>query len=161
MRQYALAEPAVISARQRHFDLDLRMQAELQHRRRKHHGDVDADGIHPAPRQRNVALDAGFRFFHAARRIAHDAAAHVLIADAGRQHADAFGAGLPRAARKLLQHRIVHVFEDFVDQLAFVMMRVDVDDREILVAAFSACLEACASSLLVSNSSTAMRRKSD
>ncbi len=140
MRQHALGQPAVIGARQRDFDLDLRMQAELQHRRRKHHRDVDADGVHPAPGQRDVALLAGRGLLHAARRVAHDAPAHVLIADAGRQHADALGAGLPRALRQLLQHRIVHVFENFADRLALVVMRVDVDDWKTLVAALGRLL---------------------
>ena len=140
VRQHAFAEPAIVSARQRDFDLDLRMQSELKHWRRKHHRDVDADCIHPSPRQRNVALHAAFRFFHAPGCVAHDAAAHVLVADAGRQHADTFRICLTRTARKLLQHRIVHVFEDFADRLAFVVMRVDIDDREILVPAFGSLL---------------------
>ncbi len=140
MRQHAFGQPAVIGARQRHFDLDLRVQPELEHRCRKHHGDVDADGIHPAARQCDVAVHAGLGFFHAAHRIAHDTAAHVLVADTGRQHADALGIGLPRAAGKLLQHRIIHVFENLADRFAFVVMRVDVDDGKILVAAFGGLL---------------------
>ena len=140
MRQHALGQPAVIGPRQRDFDLDLWMQAELQHRRREHHGDVDADGVHPAPGQRDVALLAGRGLLHAARRVAHHAPAHVLIADAGRQHADALGAGLPRTLRELLQHRIVHVFENFADRLALVVMRVDIDDWKTLVAALGRLL---------------------
>ena len=140
MRQHALGQPAVIGARQRHFDLDLRVQPELEHRCRKHHGDVDADGIHPAARQRDVTVYAGLGLFHAAHRVAHDAAAHVLVADTGRKHADAFGIRLPRAARKLLQHRVIHIFENLADRFAFVVMRVDIHDREILVAAFGGLL---------------------
>ncbi len=82
--QHPLTEPAVIRARQRDLDLDLRVQAKLKHRRREHHRDVDADRIHPSPRQRDVALHAAFCIFHAPYCVAHDAAAHVLIPDAGR-----------------------------------------------------------------------------
>ena len=142
MRQDPLGEPSIVSARQSHLDLDLRMQSELEHRRRKHDGHIDADGVHPAPRQRDIALHADFRLLHATYRVAHHAAAHILIADSGRQHADALCICLTRAARKLLQHRVVHVVEDLADRFAFVVMRIHVNDGEILVAALG-CLLGC------------------
>jgi hypothetical protein len=79
-------------------------------------------------------------FLHPPGRITHDAAAHVLIADAGWQHANTFRVCLTRTARKLLQHRIVHVIENLADRLAFVVVRVDIDNREILVPAFGGLL---------------------
>ena len=133
--QHLLAEPAVVGKGERHLGLDLRMQAELQHRRGEQHGDIDAHGVHPAPRQRDVAMHAGFRLLDAAQRIADRAAAHVLIADAARHHADALGVAGVRHLGELLHHRVGHVFQDLVERLELVVMRVDVDDRELIVFA--------------------------
>ena len=133
--QHALAEPAIVGPGQRDLGLDLRMQAELQHRRGKQHGDVDAQRVHPAPGQRHVAMHAGFRLLDPAQRIAGDAAADVLVADAARHHADALGVAGVRHLGELLHHRVGHVFQDLVERLQLVVMRVDVDDRKVLVAA--------------------------
>ena len=134
-RQHAFGEPAVVGGGQRDLGLDLRMQAELQHRRGKQHGDVDAHGVHPAPRQRHVAVHAGLGLLDPAQRIARDAAAHVLVADAARHDADALGVAGVRHLGELLHHRVGHVLQDFVEQLQLVVMRVDIDDRELVVAA--------------------------
>ncbi len=133
-------EPAVIGAAERDLDLDLRMQPELQHRRGKHHRDVDADRVHPALGQRDVAVLAAVGLLDLAQRIARDAAAHILVADAARHHAVALGAGQARAHGELLQHRVFHVFEDLVERLQLVVVRVDVDDREVPVAALARLL---------------------
>ena len=82
-----LAQPAVIGLRQRDLGLDLRMQAELQHRRGKQHRDIDAHGVHPAPGQRDVAMHAGLRLLDPPQRVARRPAAHVLVADTARHHA--------------------------------------------------------------------------
>ena len=47
---------------------------------------------------------------------------------------------MPRLGQALMpgvvpQHRIVDVFDDLVERFRLVMMRIDVDDQEILVAA--------------------------
>ena len=137
-RQHALDQPAVIGARERDLHLDLRMQPELQHRRGKDHRDVGAHRVHPAPRQRDVAMFVAGHLFELAHRIAQDAPADVLIADAAGQHAGALrAAALRGAARELLQHRIVHVVENLVERFQLVVMRVDVDDRELVVAALA------------------------
>ena len=52
----------------------------------------------------------------------------------------AFGGRLPCAAGQLLDDGIVHVFENLVDRFGLVVMRVDVDDRKILVAALGRLL---------------------
>jgi hypothetical protein len=67
--------------------------------------------------------------------IARDAAAHVLVADAARHHADALGVAGVRHLGELLHHRVGHVFQDLVERLELVMVRVDVDDRELVVVA--------------------------
>ena len=133
--QHALGEPAVVGGGERDLGLDLRVQAELQHRRGKQHGDVDAHRVHPAPRQRHVAMHAGLGLLDPAQRIARHAAAHVLVADAARHHADALGVAGVRHLGELLHHRVGHVFEDFVEQLQLVVVRVDIDDRELVVVA--------------------------
>ena len=138
-REHALDQPAVIGARERDLHLDLRMEPELEHRRGKDHRDVGAHRIHPAPRQRDVAMLVARHLFELAHRIAQHAPADVLIADAAGQHAGALrAAALRGAARKLLQHRIVHVVENLVERFELVVMRVDVDDRELVVAARAA-----------------------
>ena len=163
VRQHALDQPAVIGARERDLHLDLRMEPELQHRRGKDHRDVGAHRVHPAPRQRDVAMLVARNLFELAHRIAQHAPADVLIADAARQHAGALrAAALRGAARKLLQHRIVHVVEDLVERFQLVVMRVDVDDRELVVAALAGLVaRRASSSLVVSNSSIAILRKSE
>ena len=133
--QHALGEPAIVGVGQRDLGLDLRVQAELQHRRGKQHGDVDAHGVHPAPRQRHVAVHAGLGLLDPAQRIARHAAAHVLVADAARHHADALGVAGVRHLGELLHHRVGHVFQDLVERLQLVVVRVDVDDRELVVVA--------------------------
>ena len=135
LRQHALGQPAVVGVGQRDLGLDLRMQAELEHRRGEQHRDIDAHGVHPAPRQRHVAVHAGLGLLDPAQRIADRAAAHVLVADAARHHADAFGVAGVRHLGELLHHRVGHVFEDFVERFELVVVRVDVDDRELVVVA--------------------------
>ena len=74
-----LDEPAVIGARQRHLDLDARRQAQRQHRRREKAGHVDAQRVHPALRQRDVAMRRSGVFSSGAAGDAGDAAGHLLV----------------------------------------------------------------------------------
>jgi hypothetical protein len=137
-RQHPLTEPAIVGARQRHLNLDLRMHAERQHRRREQHRDVDADRVHPALGQRDVALIlAGWRLLQAAQRIARDAAAHILITHHRVHDAGVLGVRLRAGQRQLAQHRIVEIFENLVQGLIFIVMRIDVDDRELVIAALA------------------------
>jgi hypothetical protein len=78
---------------------------------------------------------AGLGLFDAAERIAGDAPAHVLIADAAGHDVDALGIAGIGALRELAHHGIGHVVEDLVERLELVVVGVDVDDGEILVAA--------------------------
>ena len=56
-------------------------------------------------------------------------------------------------------HRIFDVFGDLGEGRGLVVMAVDIDDQEILVAALDRLLRAWASSVVVSNSSTERSRK--
>ena len=127
-----LAEPPVIGLRQRDLDLDARTGREIEHRGREHAGDVDAHGVHPAAHQGDVAMRRRRHLLDAAARIAGNAAGKFLVgavcrADAGTRHALVLGLEA--------HHRIVHVLDDFLERLGFVVMAVDVDDAEVLVAA--------------------------
>ena len=129
-RDDVVDEPAVIGARQRHLDLDARRQSQRQHRRREEAGLIDAERVHPALRQRNVAVDAGGRLFLVPAPVARDAARHLLVRAARRSDA-AFAHALD--LRLVAHHRVLDIFEDLLERLGLVMVRVDVDDAEILV----------------------------
>ncbi len=117
------------------------MHAERQHRGRKQHCHVDADRVHPALGERGVALAlAGRRLFEVAQAVARDPAAHVLVADHGVHDARVLGVGLVAGERELLEHGIVEIFQDLRHRLVLVVVRVDVDDREVLVAAIAGLL---------------------
>ena len=136
LRQDAIDQPAIIGARKLHLDLDLRMHAQAQHRGGEHHRDIDAHRVHPALRECHVAMHrAGRRLFHLAQRIAHDAPGDFLVADRSGKEAGALLPGERGAARDLLQHGIIEIFEDLRHRLGFVVMRVDVHDRELVVPA--------------------------
>ena len=132
LRQDALAEPGVVGVAHRGFHLDLRMQAEEQHRRREHAAIVHAHRVHPVERERDVGMLAGLGFLLAAELGAMDAAAGVLIADLGVEDAGAApGAFLQLAA----DHRAFDVVEHLGVVLVLVVVRVDVDDQEVLIVA--------------------------
>src|SRR6516165_8616887 len=79
--------------------------------------------------------DLGFvGLFGGAHRVARHAAAHVLIA--GRDRHDS-GLLLLVAARhgELAQHVVFHERQEFVVVLVLVLMRVDVDDENVVEAA--------------------------
>jgi hypothetical protein len=76
----------------------------------------------------------GRRLLETAQSVARDAAAHVLVADHGVHDARVLGVRPRRCGRKLLEHRIVEIVEDFWHRLVLVVMRVDVDDRKAFVA---------------------------
>ena len=131
LRQDALAEPGVVGVAHRRFHLDLRMQAEEQHRRREHAAIVDAHGVHPVERERDVGvLAAGLGLLLAAELGAVDAAAGVLVADLRVEQAGAAaGAFLQLGA----DHRAFDIVEHLGVVLVLVVVRVDVDDQEILI----------------------------
>ena len=90
--------------------------------------------VHPALGQRHVAVRRrGRRLLRPARRVARHAARDVLVPDLG------VGDRRPARAHALLRlgavadDRVLDIFGDRVERLALVVMRVDVDDQEILV----------------------------
>ena len=127
-----VAEPAIVGLRHRHLDLDARAGREIEHRGREHAGDVDAHGVHPAPHQGDVAVRGRRDLLDPAAGIAGDASADLLVRAVGRRDA---------ATRRALilglvaDDRILHVLQDLVEGLGLVVVAVDVDDAEILVAA--------------------------
>jgi hypothetical protein len=132
----ALAEPAVIALRHRHLDLDLRMQAEEQHRGRKQAGVIDPHGVHPQLGHADVAVGAGGDLLVFAQFVARDAAAGVLIADLAveeRRPARPFG----RFDRGAADHRVVDILEQLFVGFVFIMVGVHIDDEEILVVALA------------------------
>ncbi len=72
------------------------------------------------------------RLLAVASLVARDAAGHLLIGAARRGDAAVAHALEPRL---VAQHRVLDVFEDLAERLGLVMVRVDIDDAEILVAA--------------------------
>ena len=132
-----VAEPAVVGAREPDLDLVARTVREIEHRRREHDRDVDAELVHPALHQHDVAMRRRRHLLVLALRIAGDAAGELLV-----------GAGLRRdaAARRALelrlvaQHRVLDELRDLLERLGLVVMRVDVDDEEVLVAALDRLL---------------------
>ncbi len=73
---------------------------------------------------------AGRHLFVGAAGEAGDAAAQILVVAVGLRHAVAAPALI---AHLVAQNRVFDVGEDFVVVIAFVVMRVDVDDAQILV----------------------------
>ena len=136
-RQDALAEPAVVGLAQRHLHLGLRMQAEEQHRGREQAGIVDPHRVHPALGHVDVAVGVGRRLLQPAQVRARDAAAGVLIADLGVHHRGA-AAALDVQERLAPDHRIVDVLEDLLVGFVLVVVRIDVDDQEVLIVALAA-----------------------
>ena len=126
------AQPAVIGLRHRHLDLDPRAGRKIEHRGWKHAGDIDAHGVHPAPHQGDIAVRSRRDLLDPAAGIAGDAPADFLVRAVGRRDA---------ATRRALifgfvaNDRILHVLQDLVECLGLVVVAVDVDDAEILVAA--------------------------
>ena len=96
-REDALAEPAIVGAAHRHLDLDLRMQAEKQHRRREQAGIIDAHGVHPFERHADVAVLEPAELVVSldvvpAQVMARDAPTDVLISDRAAEHRGALAA---------------------------------------------------------------------
>ena len=128
LRQHLLGDPAAIGPAQVDLHLLLRMRAKAEHAGREQAGVIDPHRVHPALTELDVADAARLGLLGGAQRIAGDAAAHVLIADHLRQQAVA------RAAlhRQLAQHVVFHERKNFAHVLVFIMMRVDIDDHEVV-----------------------------
>src|SRR5262249_21754907 len=91
-------------------------------------------------RQRHVAVRLGIGAFQTAQLLAHDASAVILIAERGRERADAAVAGDRRGLQQLADHRVLDVGEDLGKRLGLEVVGVDVDDRKALVAALARLL---------------------
>ena len=132
-RQNFLGDPAVVGPAKIGLHLLLRMHADVEHAGREQAGVVDAHGVHPAVAKLDVAHVAFVAsLLGAAHRIARHAAAHVLVADRLRRE----GAAAPRAGagrlRELLEHFIFHERQDVGEVLVLVVVRVDVDDHDVV-----------------------------
>ena len=120
------------------------MQAEEQHRRREQAGVVDAHGVHPFQRHADVAVMgcAGLSLTDVvpAQLVAGDAAADVLIADLAAQHRSARPPRFADSTACAADHRAFDVLEHVLVGFALVVVRVDVDDEEILIVALARLL---------------------
>jgi hypothetical protein len=79
----------------------------------------------------------GRNLLEPAPRIAGDAPSEFLIRAVGRANS---AARHPLIPGFVAQDRILHVLQDLVERLGLVMVAVDVDDQEILVAALDRLL---------------------
>ena len=131
LRHHLLGEPTVVGPAQLDLHFGLRMQADIEHAGRKQAGIIDAHRVHPAVAELHVAHLAFVGLLAAAQRIARHPPAHVLIA--GRDRHDA--GPLPRAAPHMTscaQHVVLHERQELVVMLVLVMVRVDIDDQNVV-----------------------------
>jgi len=83
------------------------------------------------------------RMSWAAQLVTRDAPADVLVADLAAEHRGA-AAALRRLHRLAADHRTFDVLEHVLVGLAFIVVRVHVDDQEILVVALARLLRGMA-----------------
>src|SRR5215831_3257344 len=82
----------------------------------------------------------GLRALQPAQRLAHDAAAIVLIAEAGRQGAYATITGNGRCLQQLADDWVLDVLHDLGKRLALEVMRINVDNGKVRVTALTRLL---------------------
>ena len=130
----ALHQEPVIGEGKLHLDPRLRMQAQLQQVAGKQDLPVDAQCIHDAPHQGDVAMDAGVVDAFLQRGLVRDAPRHVLVAEP----ADRVGQPCPRPGPVLhlfahvADHRILDIGHDLFPGAQFGMMGIDIDDQPVL-----------------------------
>src|SRR5262249_3769186 len=112
---------------------------EEQHRRREQAGVIHAHGIHPPLGGDDVAVALARRLLQLAQMGAGDAAVEVLVADLAVEHGGAAGAR-HAVHGGAAGHPAVDVFEDVAVGLVLVMVRIHVDDEEVLVVALARLL---------------------
>ena len=134
LRHHLFGEPAVIGPAQVRLHFLLRMHADIEHAGGEQAGIIDAHGVHPAMAELHVADLAGLGFFAGAHRIARHAAAHVLVAGRHRHDAGLMLLGAGRH-RELPQHVVFHERQKFVVVFVLVVMRIDVDDQDVVEVA--------------------------
>ena len=76
--------------------------------------------------------------FHLAQRFAGNASADILITHTGIREAARFARDPECRSRQLLHHRVFDVFKQLGDRFRLVMMRIGVDDEDILEPPFIA-----------------------
>ena len=132
-----VAEPAIVAAREPDLDIVPRAVGKVEHRRREHHRHVDAELVHPALHQHDVAMRFWRHLLVLALRIARDAAGEFLVGTGLRRDAATRGA---LEFRLVAQHRIVDELGDLLERLGLVVVRLDVDDEEVFIAALDRLL---------------------
>ena len=134
-RQDVLAEPLVVGASQHRLHVELRMHAEIEHRRREHDHVVEMEGIDGAADQRDVAVDAVVVDRLAELRLVRHAPAIVLVAQreiAVESVGRAAGAVLEMVERGVTLHLVLDILADRRPGFDFHMVRVGIDDHQIL-----------------------------
>ena len=142
LRQHALDQPAVIGARQRDLHLDLRMERRAAASARERSPRCRCPS-HPSSACVSVTSRCSVPpdLLHLAHRIAQHAPADVLIADAGRQHAGALRPPLCAALSASCCSTGSSMYSRIsVEQFEFVVMRIHIDDRKLVVAALGRLL---------------------
>ena len=106
------------------------MHAKAEHRCGKKAGDIDPERIHPARRADDFPILVGRGLLAFAQFLARNPAGHFRIA-AGRPHREFTVA----VFRHTAEYGIVHVAEHLLPDIGLMVMRVDIDDHEIVVTA--------------------------
>ena len=125
-----LGDPAVVGTCQHHLHLDLWMQTEEEHGRRKEAGVVDAQSVHPPVRLGGVLLGTGpgnGGVLPFPSHIARDTAADVLVAGLVIQDA-VCAAVLEGIQRDLAEGRVLDKIQNRFEIVRLVMVRVGIDD---------------------------------
>jgi hypothetical protein len=131
-RQHLLGQPAIVGPAQLDLHFLLRMQADAQHPGREQAGVVDRHRVHPAMTELDIAVVAGLvGLLGRAHGITRHAAAHVLVADVGVHHAAAAALSQRRQA-ELPEYVVLHVGDELAEVLVLVVMRVDIDDENVV-----------------------------
>ena len=131
-RQHLLGDPAVVGPAEIDLHLLLRMHADIEHAGREQAGIVDAHRVHPALAELHVAEPARVGLLGAAQRIARHPPAHVLDeARIGRHDRAAVGLAAP-AHGPLLEDIVLHEGQDFVVVLGLIVVRIHVDDQNVV-----------------------------
>ena len=138
-RQDLFDQPPVIGERDLRLEFRLRVHAHQHHRRRQEHRHVDAHRVHALQGKLHIPVIAvRDRLFHRAKRFPGDTPADILIADTRIREAAGFARDAQRRAGQLLHYRVFDVFKQLGDGFGFVVMRIRIDDKDVLEAAFIA-----------------------
>ena len=131
LRQNFLDQPAVIGIAKRHLGVGLRVHAEREHRRWKHHHVIDAEGIHGALSELHLAVQPGRRRL-AQVLLVHDAAGHVLVKRTVGVEQAGTAAAFAERLGNVAQNFVVDAVGDFGPERGLVDVGIDIDDEPVL-----------------------------